>query len=229
MIVSGLYKWRSDSSWWTLLYQPGDALVAACDCSLLLNVMLPVCISRRAVTQDYWHAQQHVKHRACMNQGALQPATPHANRACTHGSVQELRSTRLERQQLSEQLVEANSIIATTKGQIEQQAGDLTNMTKAAAHAEKRCEELSSKLGSMEEQSASLRAELARKADEVCGGVPSVIAQTAGRYIALLCSLQRCLVVCMYACERRPGIAVHVAIMSERQHKACPSLMLLYC
>jgi hypothetical protein len=83
--------------------------------------------------------------------------------------TQELRSTRLERQDLSEQLLAANAALAEAQASVQEQAGQLDAANAAAAQAEARCGELEVQLQGVERRCAELKAELAEKADEVGG------------------------------------------------------------
>jgi septal ring factor EnvC (AmiA/AmiB activator) len=81
--------------------------------------------------------------------------------------TQELRSTRLERQDLSEQLLAANAALDEAQANVQEQAGQLTAATAALEQAEARCGELEVQLQGVEQRCAELKAELAERADEV--------------------------------------------------------------
>jgi chromosome segregation ATPase len=81
--------------------------------------------------------------------------------------TQELRSTRLERQDLSEQLLAANAALDEAQASVHEQAGQLAAADAAVEQAEARCGELEVQLQGAEQRCAELKAELAEKADEV--------------------------------------------------------------
>lgn len=83
--------------------------------------------------------------------------------------TQELRSTRLERQDLSEQLLAANAALAEAQASVQEQAGQLDAASAAAEQAEARCGQLEEQVQGMERRCAELTAELAEKANEVSG------------------------------------------------------------
>jgi chromosome segregation ATPase len=81
--------------------------------------------------------------------------------------TQELRSTRLERQDLNEQLLAANAALDEAQASVQEQAGQLSSANAALEQAEARCGELEVQLQGVEQRCADLKAELAEKADEV--------------------------------------------------------------
>jgi chromosome segregation ATPase len=81
--------------------------------------------------------------------------------------TQELRSTRLECQDISEQLLAANAALDEAQASVQEQAGQLTAATAAVEQAEARCGTLEGQLQGVQQRCTELTAELAEKADEV--------------------------------------------------------------
>lgn len=84
-------------------------------------------------------------------------------------SLQELRSTRLERQELHDHLQTANASSTAAEEQLEVLKAQLETAKQATADAQQQQQDINAQLQSTEEYAMSLKEELQRKQDEVGG------------------------------------------------------------